>query len=321
MSHLYQLPVIGPLTALSPMAEAPPVEDGPTERQQAVWFTDESASYTPTGHHQWHAIVNEVRKAKANLELNLARGVKGNKKGFYKYINSKRKTRENVGQLLNGAGELVTRDMEKVKGKKEDLGNYKPVSLTSVPVKVMEKIHLETVSRHMKAKKASATVSHNIIIVKLTKCWDILSKFTDHTKLGRVADMPEGYAVIQRDLDRLENWAESNFMKFIKGKCQVLPLGKNNPRHRYTLGANWLESSSAEKDLGVLVDKLITSQQCAFVGKKANSILGCIRRNVASMLREVIRIGEVTSGVLCPVLCSSVQQKYELTGVSPVQGY
>jgi len=39
--------------------------------------------------------------------------VKGNKKGFQKYINSKRKTRKNVGLLLNGAGDLVTKDMEK----------------------------------------------------------------------------------------------------------------------------------------------------------------------------------------------------------------
>jgi len=56
---------------------------------------------------------DEVRKAKDNLELNLGRNVKGNKKGFYKYMNSKGKTRENVSGLLNRAGELVTNDMEK----------------------------------------------------------------------------------------------------------------------------------------------------------------------------------------------------------------
>ena len=34
-----------------------------------------------------------------------------------------------------------------------------------------------------------------------------VSKFADDTKLGGVADMPEGCADIDQDLDRLENWA------------------------------------------------------------------------------------------------------------------
>lgn len=54
-----------------------------------------------------------VRKAKAHLELNVARDAKGNKKGFCKYLCGKRKTREIVGPQLNGAGALVTQDMGK----------------------------------------------------------------------------------------------------------------------------------------------------------------------------------------------------------------
>jgi len=54
-----------------------------------------------------------TRKAKVHLELNLARDVKGNKKGFFMYISSKQKTRENVGPLLNEVGALVMEDAEK----------------------------------------------------------------------------------------------------------------------------------------------------------------------------------------------------------------
>ncbi|GAB0207863.1 hypothetical protein GRJ2_003252000 [Grus japonensis] len=63
--------------------------------------------------HLAKATWDATRKAKAHLELNLARDVKDNKKGFFKYISSKRKTRENVGLLLNEVGALVTEDTEK----------------------------------------------------------------------------------------------------------------------------------------------------------------------------------------------------------------
>lgn len=52
-------------------------------------------------------------KAKDHLELNLARDVKGNKKDFYRHMDSRRKTRENVRCLLNGAKGLETKDTEK----------------------------------------------------------------------------------------------------------------------------------------------------------------------------------------------------------------
>ncbi|GAB0190190.1 mitochondrial enolase superfamily member 1 [Grus japonensis] len=132
---------------------------------------------------------------------------------------------------------------------------------------------------YLNFSKAFDTVSYNILIVLInifindldegTEC--TLSKFVDDTKLGGVDDISEGYAAIQQDLDRLESWAERNQMKFNKGKCRVLHLGRNNPMHQYRLGIDLLGTISAEKDL--VDNNLSMSQQCVLLAKAA-SILG-----------------------------------------------
>ncbi|CAM4656694.1 unnamed protein product [Lepidochelys kempii] len=115
-----------------------------------------------------------------------------------------------------------------------------------------------------------------------------LSKFADDTKLGGVVDTLEGRDRIQRDLDKLEDWAKRNLMRFNKDKCRVLHLGRKNPMHRYRLGIEWLGSSSAEKNLGLQWMRSWIRVKCALVAKKANSILGCISRGIASRSRDLI---------------------------------
>ncbi|KFW02563.1 hypothetical protein N327_13593, partial [Fulmarus glacialis] len=63
---------------------------------------------------------DRVRKAKAWLELNLARNAKNNEKGFYRYVSQKRSVKESVSHLMNKTGKLVTRDEEKA----EALNNF-----------------------------------------------------------------------------------------------------------------------------------------------------------------------------------------------------
>ena len=100
----------------------------------------------------------------------------------------------------------------------------------------------------------------------------------DDSKLSAAVDSLEKKDAIQRNLERFEEWALMNLMRFNKAKNKVLHLGQGDSQYQYRPADEWMESSPAKKDLQILVDvKLDVSQQCALAAQKANYILGYIK--------------------------------------------
>lgn len=110
-------------------------------------------------------------------------------------------------------------------------------------------------------------------------CW------WDQREKWEVADML-GYIGLQKDVNRLEKWADRNLMKLNK-KCKILRLvwEGNNFWHHILLGKG-LERRFAEKIFWV-VDKLNRSQHCVLATKKAHDVWGCSKQ-ISSRLREVV---------------------------------
>ncbi|CAM5083137.1 unnamed protein product [Natator depressus] len=129
----------------------------------------------------------------------------------------------------------------------------------------------------------------NLFITDLgTKSGSVLIKFADDTK-GGIANLEKDRDIIQEDLDDLVNSSNSDRMKFNSEKCKVMHLGINNKNFSYKMGTHQLEGMEEENDLGVLVDHRMTmSCQCVMAVKKANAVLGCIRRGISSRDKEVL---------------------------------
>lgn len=115
-----------------------------------------------------------------------------------------------------------------------------------------------------------------------------LHQLTDHTSLAGVADVPEGHAAIQRNLNRLEKWTNRNLRKLSKGKCKLLLLGNK------AYAAVHTEDLPAVKQLCKegpwCPDGLQANCKPAmhFPSNRGPPILDFIRQNIGSTQRDVI---------------------------------
>ena len=121
------------------------------------------------------------------------------------------------------------------KGHKEDLGNYRPVSLTSVPGKIMEKIILGEITRHMHGIQWIRPSQQRFM--KGRSCLTKLISF--YHWVTRLVDMGKAVGVVYLD-----------FSKAFDTVSHSILLGKLAARglDRYTVlwARNWLEGRTQQ---------------------------------------------------------------------------
>ena len=118
---------------------------------------------------------------------------------------------------------------------------------------------------------------------------NFISKFADDTKIGNAVVTEDDKRKLQQDLIKIAEWSSNWQMPFNVNKCQILHIGNSNKRYDYEMRGQKINTSNSVKDLGITITRdLKSSQQCNEAAKKANRMLGFIKRNFIFKSRDIV---------------------------------
>lgn len=113
--------------------------------------------------------------------------------------------------------------------------------------------------------------------------------FADDLKAFKCIYQASDCEDFQKDLFRISDWADENHLKLHPDKCCHMRIGKSwiaKPTYKLNINGQQLplHHTDREKDLGVIIDKSLNFEDHMNEKiKKANSVMGIIRRTFATL--------------------------------------
>ena len=147
--------------------------------------------------------------------------------------------------------------------------------------------------------------------------------FADDIKLfNKISDLSDAL-VLQQQVSTFAKWCDVNRMLLNPDKCAVITLSrKQNPiTFDYKLANTSLRRENCVKDLGVLLDSMLTfKQHVSYIIDKACRSLGFIMR-IAKSFNDVYCLKALYCGLVCSNLeyCITVWSPYYQNGVERIE--